>query len=68
MKEDHKWFAYRALRAYPTKQTLVFLAEAIKAEFAQIEGKNFDSRNYFYIAESMDVIVQKFEENNTPGE
>jgi hypothetical protein len=65
MDRNDRWLGYKALAAYPTKDTLIFLADALKDEFGKIPDKEFDIRNYFYISQSIDQIVQKLEDNTS---
>jgi hypothetical protein len=61
MDADDRWFGYRTLGAYPTKNALLFLADALKVELGKVTDKGFDTRNYFYISQSIEKIVQNIQ-------
>lgn len=66
MPIDRRWYAYRALRSYPSRASLVFLASSMKEEFERISpNEGFDSRNCYYINQSIQSIVQGIEAKQT---
>ena len=68
LAEDRRWTAYKSLRRYPCKKTLIFLARALQEEFERISDTGlYDNRASFYILESISDIEQQFQEKFMPA-
>lgn len=63
LPRENRWPAYRAEKNYPTKRTVEFLLECLQDEIAFYrKQKNFDERNSFYIAKSLETLGKHFPE------
>jgi HEAT repeat protein len=57
LPRESRWPAYRAEKNYPTKHTVNFLLNCLQEEIVFYQKqKNFDERNSFYIARSLENI------------
>lgn len=57
---EKRWPAYRVAKVYPTKLMLMFLIECLALEMErQKEHTGFDNRNSYYLAGSIESIVEE---------
>jgi len=62
MPADRRWYAYKSLRAYPSKAALIFLADSLKDVINErMTSQMYDSQSSFYIIQSITEIIDRIE-------
>jgi|GEM_PF-5110899 hypothetical protein len=60
LSRDNRWPAYRAAKNYPTQRMLSFIRQCLEEEIQfQRQRTAFDSRNCFYLAQSLGQIARR---------